>query len=282
MAKYQLVEYEIKNEEFVYHPINWTKIPRFNNFDPNRLQDIIEFISSYDGFEEMCIDLWQSRLLENKIYEENKFKIIYHSKGQNKWIDGQFIYKSDKSFLNIDVIIKCILDNYNNLYFLEDLCKRYTDYPQHQTFIRYFERYLDKCKNQEFITQEEIIYLEQELRRFVIRECCQYDKDNYQFKRKSDGSYVILYKKFYDLAIFIIEKVKHPIFKRRYFDPEALRENDKEEFLEVSEFQEVNQFYEDVVWVNTSFNQQSDKVKTKIKKKEQCDHQISLGKYGIY
>lgn len=278
MTKYQLAEYTIINNQLIYEPIYFTKLPHFSNCDENSLKDITSFIGSFRSFEDMCTTLWNQKLIQNREYLESHIKITYKYKDQTKWLKSPFIYYDDLEFLKVANITSYVLKRIDSPNFLERLYDKFEDCPYQQVSLRCILNYFNKTINQEFISNDEKSELIEEVKNLIQRECYQYNSKEGTYKKNSDGTYALSYKSCYELACFLANDYHNFNLGHDVFDPTIFFEEEKEEFVSDEEYEEANNGIKDVAWVrgNNGFYE-GNKKKTKTKYE-----QLDFHSFGLY
>ncbi len=242
--KYYLAEYQNKDNNYTFNKVNWEKLLPLK--DHTNLKDIIEFINIFDDFNSMCLYLCTNNILKNEPHEENNLKIVYNYHGQIKWINGPFIYRQDKSFLEPYNLLNYLLTNYKNPQFLAFFINQYEEKLKVFGFLQTFNNFLYQIRNSQYIKPEDTKNILENIKYLVSRECYKYDRKNHKYKKEND-SFLKSYKGLYDLAICLNNYSKFDKMFNQKFVPLEIEE--KEEFIDEEEFHKTNKSSSDIKWL---------------------------------
>ena len=168
----------------------------------NKLQEIDRITTCFNDEYDLKEYFIKNGLISYHDYDKSVC-IRYKSKGKVKKLQYGVLYSGDKDFLNIPFIVSYLESKIDDILLLEKLCNHYRNSYIEGTNINMIRDYINKVRNNEKISLEDIDKIKNTLNDFIIRAIYNYDATSYKYKVDENENPIIRYKGVHDLGAFL-------------------------------------------------------------------------------
>jgi len=216
MLRYHLA---IDNKKYGYKDVDLKKLKI------SSLQQLDKYTTSFSSQDLLIANLYDKDLISNLDLSKNLI-IYYNSKGTSKLLDHGVALSEDKKYLNPDYLEDFLFNNATDLKFLRSLCKKYKDIY----FVDIINELRSYIYEAEHGVDDELAELyKQIIKAFYRNQACERDKQT--------GDYLIYYRGFRDLAMFISD------YYKKQQSPEPPRKKEIYEQVTLFGYQKRKDFY---------------------------------------